>query len=422
MKTLTMKKKSTKAPKLEDLISDESYRKKIKEGLAAGKPLSGEGGIFTELLQSIVDSCLEGELEHHMASTSRDEKPNRRNGRGKKKVKSEFGELSLNPPRDRNGSFTPKIVEKRSRTLGGGFDNIILTLYAQGNSTEDIHRMLQNMYGIEYSTSAISLITEKVWPQILEWQNRPLKGCYPILYLDGMVFRIKQDGQFHNKVIYSVFGVDVDGNRDVLGLYIDGPESSTNWTLVLDDLKRRGVEELYFVCIDGLKGFKEAIKGIYPTAIVQRCIVHKIRNSVRFVSDKELKKICADLRLIYTAANRQQAGIALDQFEKKWGKKGKRIAELWRKDWDDLMAFMDYSQHIRRMIYTTNPVEALHRIIRKIVKAKGAWISEKALIKQLYLTLDQNQKSWKRKAFHWKAIQAEMEDKFGNEFSKWLEN
>lgn len=422
MKTLTMKKKISKVPKLEDLISDESYRKKITEGLASGKPLSGEGGIFTELLQSIVDSCLDGELDHHIQSQRAQDVSNRRNGRGKKKVKSEFGELSLHPPRDRHGSFDPKIVEKRSRKLGGGFDNIILTLYAQGNSVEDIHRMLQNMYGIDYSTSAISLITEKVWPQILEWQNRPLKGCYPIIYLDGMIFKIKVDGQFHNKVIYSVYGVDVQGNRDVLGLYIDGPESSTNWTLVLDDLRRRGVEELYFVCIDGLKGFKEAIKGIFPTAIIQRCIVHKIRNSVRYVSDKELKKICADLRLVYTAANRQQASIALDEFEKKWDKKGKRIAELWRKDWDDLMAFMDYSQHIRRMIYTTNPVEALHRIIRKIVKAKGAWISEKALIKQLYLTLDQNQKSWKRKSYHWKAIQAEMEEKFGNDFSKWLEN
>lgn len=412
--------KRKKVASLSDLIPDPEQRKKIQEGLTSGKPISGEGGVFTELLQSIVDACLDGEMTVHLDESKAKEELNRRNGRGKKTVKSEYGDLSLNPPRDRKGSFTPKLVEKRSRALGGGFDNIVLALYAQGNSNQDIQRLLKQMYGIEYSTSGISQITEQVWPRILEWQQRPLKGCYPIIYLDGMHFRIKEDGQFHDKMVYSVLGVDVEGQRDILGLYIDGAESSSNWSLVLDNLKSRGVEDLIFVCIDGLKGFKQAIQGIFPNAIVQRCIVHKVRNSVRFISDKDRKRMCSDLRKIYTSANRNEAQIALEVFETKWPKQGPKIAQKWRDDWEELMAFMDFSEHIRRMIYTTNPIEALHRIIRKIVKSKGAWISERALTKQLFLSLEQNEKSWKRKAFHWLIIQEELEDKFGDRFTKWL--
>lgn len=412
--------KQKKTPSLEDLIPDSKLREQIQSGLAAGKPLSGEGGVFTELLQSIVNACLDGEMSVHLEESKAKSEKNRRNGKGKKVVKSEYGDLSITPPRDRNGSFTPKLVEKRSRALGGGFDNIVLALYAQGNSNQDIQRLLEQMYGIEYSTSGISTITEQVWPRILEWQQRPLKGCYPIIYLDGMYFRVKEDGQFQDKVVYSVLGVDIEGQRDVLGLYIGDAESSSNWSMVLDNLKTRGVEDLMFVCIDGLRGFKQAIQGIYPRAIVQRCIVHKVRNSVRFIGDKERKRMCSDLRKIYTSANREEAMIALEVFENKWPKQGPRIAEKWRKDWDELMVFMDYSEHIRRMIYTTNPIEALHRIIRKIVKSKGAWISERALRKQLFLSLEQNHKTWKRKAFHWLAIQQELEEKFGERFTRWL--
>jgi len=237
--------KRKKSPSLEDLVPDAELRKKIQEGLVSGKPISGEGGIFTELLQSIVDACLDGEMSVHLDKEKSDTVSNRRNGKGKKVVKSEYGDLSLNPPRDRNGTFSPKIVEKRSRALGGGF-------------------------GIDYSSSGISIITEQVWPRILEWQQRPLKGCYPIIYLDGMHFRVKEDGQFHDKMVYSVLGVDIEGQRDILGLYIDGAESSSNWSIVLDNLKSRGVEDLMFVCIDGLSGFKQAIQGVYPNAIVQR--------------------------------------------------------------------------------------------------------------------------------------------------------
>lgn len=415
-----MKKKKT--PSLSSLIKDEDLRKQIQEALYSEKPILGpEGGIFTELLQAIVNASLEGELEHHLEEEKKEEKFNRRNGHIEKTVKSSAGALKIKTPRDRSSSFDPKLIGKRETELKGGLESVILTLYAQGNSNEDIHRMLQKMYGIDYSTSAISRITERVWPEILAWQQRPVKSCYAILYLDGIFFRVQEDGRFQERTLYSIYGVDVDGNRDVLGLYLDKRESATQWLLVLEDLKRRGLEDVFFVCIDGLPGFKKAIHSALPQAIVQRCIVHKVRNSVRFVGDKEYKPLCKDLRKVYTATNRNQAALALEEFEKKWEKRGERIAELWRKDWDDLMAFMDFSQDLRRMIYTTNPVENLHRIIRKVVKSKGAWVSQRALTKQLFLALMQNEKSWKRKAFKWKAIQENLSLMFGERFLKWLD-
>lgn len=413
--------KKSKNPRLSDLIPDEALRKKYEEALYSDKPLLGpEGGVFTELLQAMVNASLEGELDSHLEEEKASSKKNRRNGHIPKQVKSSAGKLEIKTPRDRANTFDPKLIQKRERELKGGLEGAILALYAQGNSNEDIHRMLRKMYGVDYSTTAISRITERVWPQINEWQQRPLQSCYAILYLDGIFFRVQEDGRFKEKTLYSVYGIDVEGNRDLLGLYLGKKESAPEWLLVLEDLKRRGVEDVFITCIDGLPGFKKSIHAAFDQAIVQRCIVHKVRNSVRYVPDKNYKPLCSDLRKVYTAANREQAALALEEFEVKWGERGERIATLWRKDWDELMAFMDFSQDLRRMIYTTNPVENVHRIIRKIIKSKGAWISERALTKQLFLALMQNEKSWKRKAFKWKAIQEQLELKFGERFSKHL--
>lgn len=415
-----MKKK--KSPRLSDLIKDEDLWKQIQEALYSDKPLLGpEGGVFTDLLQAMVNASLEGELDHHLEKEKKNEASNRRNGHIEKTVKSSAGALQVKTPRDRLSNFDPKLIKKREKALKGGLDNLILTLYAQGNSNEDIYRMLQKMYGIEYSTSAISRITERVWPEIMAWQQRPVKPCYAILYLDGIFFRVQEDGRFQERTLYSIYGVDAEGNRDVLGLYLDKRESANQWMLVLEDLKRRGLKDVFFVCIDGLPGFKKAIHSVFDQAIVQRCIVHKVRNSVRFVSDKDYRPLCKDLRKVYQSANREQAVLALEEFEKKWGSRGERIAELWRKDWEELMAFMDYSEDLRRMIYTTNPVENLHRVIRKVVKSKGAWISQRALTKQIFLTLMQNEKSWKRRAYKWKAIQENLGLVFGDRFLKWLD-
>jgi putative transposase len=275
---------------------------------------------------------------------------------------------------------------------------------------------LQQLYA-----GLISSITERVWQEVLEWQQRPLEACYAIIYLDGIHFRSKQEGMFKNRSVHTVYGVDAEGRRDVLGLYLFDNEGARNWAMVLEDLQRRGVETVLFFCVDGLKGFSESIESVYPQSIVQRCIVHMVRSSTRFVSDKDLKKVCSDLRKIYTSANEDQARLALEEFGRKWDGKYKRIRPKWEESWSELMAFMSFSEHIRRMIYTTNPVEALHRVIRKVTKTKGAWVSDRALMKQLYLALKHNEKSWKRNAYHWKAIQLDLIDKFGDDYGRYLE-
>jgi transposase-like protein len=412
--------KRSKTPRLKDIIANDAYREKIQTGLINGDKWLGPNGLFSELLQSIVNAALEGELDTHLQEQATQGIKNRRNGKMAKTVRSEGGTLEVHSPRDRNGTFEPVIVEKRKKELKGGLEDIIISLYAKGNSVEDIHSLLYKIYGIDYSPSAISMVTERIMPQVLDWQQRALQACYMILYLDGIHYRVKQDGMYLDKCVYSVYGIDMEGNRDVLGLYLSATESSNEWGLILEDLKRRGVCDLFFVCIDGLKGFKQAINAVYPGAIVQRCIVHKVRNSVRFVPDKDRKSLCSDLRKVYSAANRDQASIALDAFRTKWGRVGAKIADSWQADWEELMAFMDFSPPIRKMIYTTNPVEALHRIMRKVTKSKGAWINEKALIKQLYLSLIESEKSWKKKAFNHLSLQAEMEYIFGDRYIRWL--
>lgn len=410
-----------KKPRLEDLIPNEEARNYVKEALYSGKRWFGPEGSFTELLQSFVDSSLEGEMDVHLEEDRAQGISNRRNGYGRKTVKTEGGQLHLSPPRDREGTFSPTIVEKRQRQLKTGLDETILSLYAKGNSVDDISRLLHEIYGVRYSTGAISQITDRVWTDVIAWQQRPLQCCYAIMYLDGIHFRVKEQGVFKQKCVYSLYGIDCQGQRDILGLYMDEVESANTWGLILEDLRNRGVEDIIFACIDGLKGFKSSIEQVFPQTIVQRCIVHKIRNSLRFISDKEKKPICADLRTVYGAADEGQAKIALEAFRIKWGKHGERIAKSWEQDWEELMAFMAFGKHIRRMIYTTNPVEAVHRIIRKATKTKGAWISEKALTKQLYLTITRNEKSWKKAAYHWNAIQIELIDKFGDRYTQWVE-
>lgn len=413
------KKKKEKAPRMEDLIPDEGRRKEVLSRLYQGDPILGDGGIFTDMLQSMVNAALEGELDHSLKEKSPGDN-NRRNGHTPKVVRSTAGPLTIRTPRDRNGDHDPILIKKWERELGTGIDEIILSLYARGQSVEDVRHQLRQLYGLEVSAGIISSVTERVWEEIIEWQQRPLFSCYAIVYLDAIHYKVREAGQVISKAIYTCYGINVEGQRDILGLYLHESEGSRQWGLILEDLNRRGVEDVFFFCVDGLTGFTEVIEQIYPRSIVQRCIVHMIRTSTRFVSDKDIKKVCSDLRKIYTAANRQQAETALEAFGQTWDKKYKEIRPKWEKNWEELMAFMDYGKHIRRMIYTTNPVEALHRIMRKVTKSKGAWSNDKGLIKQLYLSLKYNEKSWKRKAFHWTAIQRELLDKFGERYEKHL--
>lgn len=410
-----------KSKTLEELFPDAEVRQRIQQQLYSGGPLFGEGSIFSEMLQTMINASLDGEMESFQEEEKSSGNGNRRNGYSTKKVRSTAGELEIQTPRDRAGDFDPMLVGKRERSLPSGMEEIIIGLYARGNTVEDIRYQLRQLYGVELSAGMISTITERVWEQVLSWQQRPLSPCYAILYLDGIHFRAKHEGRFDNRVVHTVYGVDVHGQRDVLGLYLFDTEGSGNWGRVLEDLRSRGVETVLFACVDGLKGFSEAIGGVFPHAIVQRCIVHMVRSSTQLVADKDLKSVCGDLRKIYTAATQQHARLALENFGRKWDGKYRQIRPKWEAAWPELMAFMEFNEHIRRMIYTTNPVEALHRVLRKVTKAKGAWVSERALLKQLYLALVHNEKSWKRTAFNWKAIQRELLERFGDTYGNYLQ-
>jgi putative transposase len=296
----------------------------------------------------------------------------------------------------------------------------ILGLYARGHSVEDVRSQLMELYGVEVSAGTISRVTDRIFEEITAWQQRPLDPCYSIIYLDAIHYKIRQEGKVSTKAVYTVYGVSANGERDLLGMYLSESEGARFWGMVLEDIKRRGVEEVLFFCVDGLNGFKEVIADVFPKSTVQRCIVHMVRSSTKYVSYKDIKAVCSDLRTIYTSANREQAAISLESFGQKWDSKYKEIRQKWEQNWEELIAFMDFNTHIRRMIYTTNPVESLHRTMRKVTKTKGAWVSENALIKQLYLHIKINEKSWKRKAFHWAQIQRELIDHFGDRYEKYI--
>jgi putative transposase len=413
-------KKREKRLRLNEIIPDDAIRNEMLNRLYKGDPILGEKGVFTNLLQSFVNAALEGEMDNFLQESKSDSSDNRRNGHTSKALRSTAGPLSIQTPRDRSGDHEPVIVKKRERELSTGLDEIILSLYARGQSVEDVRFQLHQIYGLEVSAGAISAVTDRVWSEIIEWQQRPLATCYTIIYLDAIHYKVREDGKVISKAIYTVYSVTIDGQRDILGLYLSQTEGARQWGLILEDIKRRGVEDVLFFSVDGLTGFKDVIEQSFPFSALQRCIIHKIRNSTRYVSDKDIKAVCRDLRKIYSASDRDQALIALEAFGEQWNAKYKEIKPSWEADWDDLMVFMDYSENIRRMIYTTNPVEAVHRVMRKVTKTKGAWSNDKGLLKQLYLTLKYNEKSWKRTAFNWKAIQRELMEHFGERYTRYL--
>jgi len=413
------KKKKTN---LSDLIPDGELRDRMVEQLYSKRPLLEEGSVFSELLQGMVNQMLEGEMDSFMSESGKPEKKNKRNGKTKKTVISNVGKLKIETPRDRNGEFEPELIGKRERILSSGLDEQILALYAQGNSVEDIRRLLVKLYGVSISSGKISMITDRVLDEIETFKTRQLLAFYTIVFLDAIHFKVRHEGKYEMRAFYTVYGTDAEGRRDLLGLYISESEGANRWGIILEDLKNRGVEDILFICTDNLSGFSDAISEVYPSSIIQKCIVHQIRNSVKFCDDKDYRPVIKDLKKIYQASTRDQAEIGLELFEKKWGKKYSRIGKSWRRNWDELMAYMDYPHALRKIIYTTNSVEALHRIIRKFAKSKAAWVSELALIKQIYLSLMYNEKSWKRKTMSWKTISRILMEDFGDRFTKHLDD
>jgi transposase-like protein len=394
-----------------------NFEKEAIEKLKAGKGLIGPEGALTGMIQRILQAALEGEMDEHM---SEEENPNRRNGYTSKLVQTSMGNINVDPPRDRNGSFEPKIIGKWERRIAPEIENQILTLYGMGNSYQDISNFIEQMYGVKYSTSLISNVTDRVWEEVDLWRKRPLNNCYSLIYLDAIHYKVRDNGRVVTKAIYTAFGVDLEGERDVLGLYIDQAEGARFWGRVLEDIRDRGVEDVLFFSIDGLKGFTEVIQNVFPQSIIQRCIVHMIRTSLRYESYKDYKAICKDLKTIYGAAHGDEAKRALGVFADKWDKQYPEISRKWEDNWIELSAFFDYPADIRRMIYTTNAVEALHRLMRKTTKTKGAMINDDALIKILFLTLKTNEKTWKRRARNWPSILSTLRREFGNRINQYL--
>jgi transposase-like protein len=395
----------------------EAFIRQASEQLRSGKPFTGQDGVFTPLLKHILEASLEGELDEHLQETRKGAR-NRRNGHTRKNIQSSLGGFEIFSPRDRNASFEPQTIGKRQRVISEDIDKKILGLYSRGMSYSDIQAHLKEMYGVELSDGTLTAITDRIIPAIKEWQNRPLESVYPVIWLDAMHFKVRQDGAVRSRAIYSILSVTVDGQKEVIGIYFGDTEAASFWRSVLHDLKMRGVQDICIACIDNLKGFAEAIEDVFPNTEVQLCLVHQMRNSMKYLAYKDLRPCVKDLKQIYKAVNAQMGLHYLDEAEKKWGGKYPVIFKSWRTNWARLSRFFDYSKAIRRIIYTTNPIESYHRMVRKVTKTKGSFSSEDAIVKQIYLaTINANTK-WEGQMFGWPAVRTELVSYFGDRLLK----
>jgi putative transposase len=387
-KTTSSQAKSGRKPKYPDYISLDILDSVIKSG---ADPVE----MIAQMKKALMERVLEAELNHHLERThgSKTIDGNYRNGYGSKDVLMDDGEIEINTPRDRNGTFEPLLIPKRQRYLKG-FDEKIISMYGLGMSTRDIQAHLQEMYHIEVSHELIANVTDAVLDEAKAWQSRPLDAVYPILYLDAMVIKVKEGKQIINKSLYIAMGVNMQGNKDILGLWLANNEGAKFWLSVLNELKNRGVSDILIACCDGLTGFPDVINAVFPKTCVQLCIVHMVRNSVRFVSYKDLKAVVADLKQIYQAVNEDQAYLALLEFAEKWDKQYPMISASWHRHWQEIIPFFQYPAFIKKAIYTTNIIEASNRQVRKVIKTKGSFTNDDAVYKIVYLALQNAKKKW----------------------------
>jgi putative transposase len=357
----------------------------------------GENGLLKQLTKALLERAMDAEMTHHLGYEKHDpagyNSGNSRNGTSSKTLKGDFGEMEIELPRDRNGSFEPQLVKKH-QTRFEGFDEKILSMYARGMTTRDIQGHLQEMYGVEVSPSLISEVTDAVQEEVKAWQSRPLEAIYPIIYLDALYMKMRHDGRVDNRAVYVAIGVDLEGRKDVLGLWTSNNEGAKFWLSVLTEVKNRGVKDVLIACVDGLKGFPQAIESVYPEARVQLCIVHMVRASLNYVNWQDRKRVAGDLKMIYRAATERQAEQELDNFMEKWNPKYQAIGKLWKENWVRVTPFFDFPAEIRKVIYTTNAVESLHMTLRKVTKTRASFPSEEAALKLLYLALRNVAKKW----------------------------
>jgi putative transposase len=365
--------------------------------------LLGQGGLLKELTKALVEKALDGELTHHLGYSkhSASKSDNARNGKSKKGLLTDHGKMEIVSPRDRNGSFEPELVKKR-QTRFDGFDDKILSMYSRGMTVREIQGHLEDIYAVEVSPDLISSVTDSVLEEVRAWQNRPLDAVYPIVFMDALRVKIRDNGHVINKAVYMALGVNLDGHKEVLGLWVAKEEGAKFWLKVVTELKNRGVKDMFIACVDGLKGFPEAIDSVYPETQVQLCIVHMVRNSLRFVPWKDKKAVVADLKTIYTATNAEMAKENLKSFRTKWNEKYPTIADSWERNWEGLIPFLSYPDYIRKAIYTTNAIESLNRSLRKVSKTRGSFPNDESALKLLYLALSNISKKWTMPIRLWK--------------------
>lgn len=409
-------KKEDISKKADNQIPEELLDQLLAHGGGA-EALTGPNGLLKQLSAALVGRALNSELEHHLGyakgETAPDGQSNRRNGKSQKKLRTNHGEMTVEVPRDRNGSFEPQLVKKHQRHFDG-FDDKIVSMYARGMSVREIRAHLEEIYGVEVSPELISRATESVVEELRAWQQRTLEPVYLVTYLDALVIKVRDKSVVRNKSAYLAVGVRVDGNKEVLGLWLADTEGAKFWLSILNELKTRGVEDILILCADGLPGLPDAVEAAFPKTVFQTCIVHMVRASTKFVTWKDRKKVCADLRKVYTAANVDAATDALDDFDQTWNEQYPMIANSWRKRWDEITPFLSFPPEMRRAIYTTNAIEALNRQLRKIIKSRGAFPSDEAAQKLLYLALRNAQKTWGRPFPQFKQALAQFAIHFGD--------
>ena len=366
----------------------------------------GDNGLLKQLTKAVLERAMQAELTDHLGyephDAAGDNSGNSRNGKSRKTLKGDFGELPLEVPRDRNSTFAPQIVPK-GQTRFDGFDDKILSLYARGMTTREIQAHLEEIYRVEVSPALISSVTDAVAEEVKAWQNRPLDALYPILYLDALQVKVRDGAHVRNKAIYLAIGVNLSGIKEVLGLWVAQTEGAKFWLQVVTELKNRGVADIFIACVDGLKGFPEAIEAVFPQAQVQLCIVHLVRHSLNYVGWKQRKEVAADLQTVYRAATREEAELRLEEFAGKWDVQFPTISRSWRANWERVTPFFAYPADIRKVIYTTNAVESVNMSLRKIIKNRGSFPSDEAALKLLYLALQNIARKWTMPIKEWKA-------------------
>ena len=393
---------------------ENARRAKIRELLQEANisSMADIQSLFRETIAEFMENGLEAELDEELGYSKYDfrnkETDNSRNGHSSKKLKTSFGDVEISTPRDRKGEFEPQLLKKNQTSISQDIEEKILSMYAKGMTTSDIETHIRDIYGVEVSDTTISRITDKILPIVREWQQRPLESVYAVVFMDAIHYHVRSEGQIVKKAVYIAIGIDLEGRKDVLGMWVGENESAKYWATVLSGLKNRGVNDIFIACTDNLTGFSNAINAVFPQTDVQNCIIHQLRNSSKYVSYKDLKALMADLKAVYAAVDEPSAQSALDAFEEAWGKKYPRIAASWRENWANLSTYFKFPQEVRRLIYTTNAIEGFNRQLRKVTKAKVVFPTDDSLLKMLYLAMMDITKKWTGRRQDWSVIHAQL--------------